>query len=113
MHTPYELEEIDIAERAMEGWKDAMAYRTTIFVPHAPPAKTSVDKIASGHHVGSSAVRTFIEKRKPTLVVCGHIHESRGIDSIGPTTIVNCGPALSGNYALIQAGEKLSVELKG
>lgn len=112
MHTPYELDEIDIAERAMEGWKDASTHRTTIFVPHAPPARTAVDRIASGHHVGSSAVRTFIEKRKPTLVVCGHIHESRGIDSLGPTTIVNCGPALAGKYAVIEAREKLVAQLK-
>jgi Icc-related predicted phosphoesterase len=113
MHTPYEIAEADIAEYAIEGWKTVQASPTTIFVPHAPPQRTSVDSIDSGHHVGSSAVRSFIEKKKPTLTVCGHIHEARGMDTLGSTTIVNCGPAGAGSYVVIQLDETLTVEMKG
>ncbi len=113
MHTPYEIGEADIAERAQEGWTQASSARVTVFVPHAPPQKTAVDRIGSGHHVGSTAVRTFIEKKKPTVTVCGHIHEARGVDTLGPTTIVNCGPAGSGSYAVITIETQVHVELKG
>jgi Icc-related predicted phosphoesterase len=113
MHTPYEIQEADIGERALDGWKQVQSLPTTIFVPHAPPQKTGIDRIASGHHVGSSAVRTFVEKKKPTLLVCGHIHEARGMDTLGPTTLVNCGPAGAGYYAVISVGTSVTVELKG
>jgi hypothetical protein len=113
MHTPYEISEADITDRALEGWNDVQSCSTTIFIPHAPPQKTSIDRIDSGHHVGSSAVRSFIDKKKPTLAVCGHIHESRGMDTLGPTTIVNCGPAGMGFYVVIGVGKTVIVEMKG
>ena len=113
MHTPYEISEEEIALRAHTGWKDVQAARATVFVPHAPPRDTKVDTIASGAHVGSTAVRRFIEQFQPSVVICGHIHEARGTDSIGASTIVNCGPAGRGYYAVITIGKTISVELKG
>lgn len=113
LHTPYEISEEEIALRAHSGWKDVQTARTTIFVPHAPPANTKVDMLAGGSHVGSTAVRKFIEQHQPTVVVCGHIHEARGIDSLGSSTIVNCGPAARGYYAVITFGKKVLIEMKG
>jgi uncharacterized protein len=51
-----------------------------IFVAHAPPKETALDQMTSGSHVGSLAVRRFIEHWGATgrLIVSlhGHIHES-------------------------------------
>jgi hypothetical protein len=102
-----------MALRAHAGWKDIQSARTTIFVPHAPPAHTKVDALANGDHVGSAAVRKFIEQHQPTLVVCGHIHEARGIDTLGNSILVNCGPAGKGYYAVITLGKEVHVEMKG
>jgi uncharacterized protein len=113
MHTPYEIEEDEIARRAEMGWNDIAVARWKIFVPHAPPRDTKLDKITLGRHVGSTAVRAFIEQRQPDVVVCGHIHEARGIDTIGKTKIVNCGTAGRGYYAVIEIGENVSVEARG
>lgn len=113
LHTPYEISEEEISLRAHSGWKDVQAARATVFVPHAPPRDTAVDKISSGTHVGSLAVRRLIEQCHPTVVVCGHIHEARGIDSIGSSTIVNCGEAGRGYYAVISMGKEIAVEMKG
>jgi len=113
LHTPYEISEEEIALRAHAGWKDIQSARTTIFVPHAPPANTKVDALANGSHVGSAAVRKFIEQHQPTVVVCGHIHEARGIDRLGNSTIVNCGPAGKGYYAVITLGKEVHIEMKG
>lgn len=63
-----------------------------ILISHPPPYKTSVDKTMGGVHVGSKAVREFIEKYQPELVICGHIHEAKGEDFIGKTRIINPGP---------------------
>jgi hypothetical protein len=113
MNTPYEIAEEEIALRAHTGWKDVQAARIKIFVPHAPPRDTTVDAIRTGQHVGSTAVRKFVEQCQPHAVVCGHIHEARGTDTIGTTIVVNCGPALKGFYAILTVGKGVSVELKG
>ncbi len=57
-----------------------------IFLFHAPPYKTNLDQAALDGkkvdfvkldvHVGSIAVRRFIESRQPLLTLHGHIHES-------------------------------------
>jgi uncharacterized protein len=54
--------------------------RSFIFVCHAPPRDTALDQTGTGAHVGSLAVRRFIEKwsAEGRLVASlhGHIHES-------------------------------------
>ena len=112
MHTPYEISEEEIARRAERGFREVRAARVTVFVPHAPPHKSMLDAIFLGKHVGSTAVREFIQKRQPHIVVCGHIHEARGIDRIGRSEIVNCGAASLGSYAVIALDETIHIELK-
>ena len=56
---------------------------------HAPPYQTALDRaaldgVAVDHapldvHVGSVAIRRFIEARQPALTLHGHIHESARI----------------------------------
>jgi len=113
MRTPYEISEDEIAARAEQGWDQASSAAIKVFVPHAPPRNTKVDKVLFGNHVGSSAVRSFIEQHKPNIVVCGHIHEASGQDEIGTTKIVNCGPVAKGCYAVIDIGEKVIIRSKG
>ena len=42
------------------------------------PAKGMLDKTLRGPDAGSEAVADWIKQYQPALVVCGHIHESRG-----------------------------------
>lgn len=46
-------------------------------------------------HVGSKAVAKMIEKYQPLLGLHGHIHESRGVQRIHKTTIINPGSEYS------------------
>lgn len=112
MNTPYELPEETIRQRAESGWKDLELARWKIFIPHAPPYNTAVDQVLSGTHVGSKAVRSFIEQHQPDVVVCGHIHEARGKDTIGNSQIVNCGPAGKGYYVVITIDIQITVEVR-
>ena len=75
--------------------------KINIFVTHSPPYGTKLDIVYGGRHVGSQAIKSFIEKTNPEIVLTGHIHESAGMDKIGETVAVNPGPASRGNYAII------------
>ena len=112
LHTPYELADDEFAAAAEAGLAELAGCRARILCPHAPPLDTACDRIRSGAHVGSAALRALIEREQPDLVLCGHIHESRGEDAIGDTRIANPGPAASGHYALVVVDDGISVELR-
>ncbi|MDY6972627.1 MAG: metallophosphoesterase [Thermodesulfobacteriota bacterium] len=68
----------------------------TIYVTHTPPYNTALDIIHSGEHVGSRAIRKFIDGAQPPLTLHGHIHESpsrsgKTFDILGNTISVNPG----------------------
>ena len=70
--------------------------RKTVYVMHAPPYNTKLDIITSNAHVGSRAIREFIEKEQPPLTLHGHIHESPKMsgswkDKIKNTICINVG----------------------
>lgn len=111
LHTPYEIPDDEFARKATVGLADLAGSRVRILCPHAPPYGTACDRLRSGEHVGSRALRTLIEREQPDLVLCGHIHESRGEDTIGATRVVNPGPVFGGHYALIEVGDTVSVRL--
>jgi Icc-related predicted phosphoesterase len=113
LHTPYEISEEETAQRIEAGYRMVRDSKVKVFVPHAPPHDTKVDKVFMGTHVGSKSVREFIEREQPDVVICGHIHEARGQDVIGRSRIVNCGPAGRGYYVLIEIGEKISITNEG
>jgi Icc-related predicted phosphoesterase len=73
-----------------------------ILVTHQPAWNTALDTTYDGRHTGSRAIRDFIEKHRPLLAVSGHMHEALGIDTLGPTTLVNPGPFRHGRYAVAE-----------
>jgi Icc-related predicted phosphoesterase len=111
LHTPYELPEDELERRIESGYAAAAGCRLKVFCPHAPPLNTACDRLASGDHVGSPAVRAFIEREPPDVVLCGHVHESRGTDEIGRSKIVNPGPAFAGHYAVVEIDQGVAVSL--
>jgi len=84
-----------------------------IFLFHAPPYRTnldltrssgkSIDHVPLDDHLGSIAIRRFIESRQPLLTLHGHIHESARLsgnwrDRLGRTWCLSAahdGPALA------------------
>ena len=68
----------------------------TVAIIHTPPFNTKCDVLFDGRHVGSKAVRHWIEKHQPLLTLHGHIHESPKLsrsfcDRIGAATVINPG----------------------
>ncbi|MCH7960330.1 MAG: metallophosphoesterase family protein [Candidatus Hydrogenedentes bacterium] len=85
-----------------------------VLVSHQPAKDTAVDLAGNGQHVGSDAVREFIETHNPLICFSGHIHESDGVDTIGQCTLVNPGPFLQGRFAVVEIGNgDLSLTLHG
>ncbi len=111
LHTPNELSEREITNRAEAGWKCVAAARLKVFVPHASPRDTTLDRVRGGKHVGSTAVRDFIRRRQPDATICGHIHEARGVENVDGVPVANCGPAGKGFYVVMTVGD--SIELEG
>lgn len=85
-------------------------YFTILFV-HEPPFNTSLDITHHKEHVGSKSIKRIIEEFQPNIAVSGHIHESRGIDHIDQTIIVNAGEAKYSNYAIFNIMEKKGSKL--
>jgi hypothetical protein len=94
--TPLEYSEEEIKGTLERLLKDVKG--PAILVSHAPP-KGYQDRIPNGVHVGSEAIAQVAPKFK--AVVCGHIHEDRGISKLGDTVVVNPGMAAIGNAAII------------
>jgi uncharacterized protein len=110
--TPLEFEEVEIyteAKKAMEEIKDN---KITIFVTHAPPFESKTDILPSGDHVGSVALKKIIEEFQPTINVCGHIHESKAMDEIGKTKVINPGMVSDGYACIINIDDSNEDDVK-
>lgn len=83
---------------------------TSVLVSHEPPYGAQ-DKIFLGMSGGSRELRELVDKYKPRLVLCGHIHEDPGFTKIGKTTVVNCSMGKRGEGALIEINKSLSVKM--
>ena len=111
-NTPSETPDATLGEWLEETYQRTTQYDTTVVVVHDPPYNTKCDDLGNGVHVGSHAVRAFIEKHQPKLVLCGHIHEARSVDTIGESVVINTGPVADGGYAKITLAEgSLKAEL--
>ncbi len=107
--TNRELSEEEIARRIDDGVARLENPRQAVFNLHVPPHNTPLDLaprldenltkvMAPGGepdmvHVGSTAVRSAIERHQPLLGLHGHIHESKGSVTLGRTPAINPGSA--------------------
>jgi Icc-related predicted phosphoesterase len=107
--TPQESPEEDF-ETVLSRFEKDPACRFHVFVSHQPPLNTVIDRTMMGMHVGSKAIRFFIERFQPDIAVCGHIHEARGSDRIGKTIIINPGP-FPAHYAEITLADGVTYTL--
>lgn len=97
----------EVSEAQLRAWLDqtyvaAVEYAQLVLVVHTPPYDTAADSLGSGLHVGSPAVREFIERVQPEVCITGHIHESRCVDRLGKTVIVNPGAFGAGGFARLE-----------
>ena len=82
----------------------------TVVVTHVPPYKLQ-DKVYIGHHIGSRELKMLVEKYKPRLVLCGHVHENPGVTTFHNSVIVNCSMGKRTEGALIEINEEIDVRI--
>jgi len=107
----YQFSEEELAEMLQAGYDQIAAAQLHVVLSHPPPRGGSLDRTVQGQNVGSTALSRFVERTQPSLVICGHIHEARGIQHLGQTIVVNCGMGAAGFYALADVDEEVTVEL--
>ena len=105
-HTARELDEDDLYARVQTLAEQLENPQSAIFNIHVPPYNSGLDTateldetlkpvlVGGQPHeipVGSTAVRQLVEEYQPALALHGHIHESRGIVTIGRTVCINPG----------------------
>jgi Icc-related predicted phosphoesterase len=100
-------------EKDLLALTDSNNLERAVFLFHTPPYQTKLDRaalddkkfdgVALDVHIGSIAVRRFIERRQPYLTLHGHVHESARLtgswrDMIGTTELFSAahdGPELA------------------
>lgn len=62
-----------------------------IMITHEHPAESQIEKFTRFFR-GSKAIRQAIDKFRPDILLCSHVHEAEGIEEkIGNTRIINVG----------------------
>jgi len=84
-----EIFEKSTIEKDLSLFQGSVQAKKTIFVSHCPPYKTNLDHSTKDRyyyeglkldkHLGSVAIRNFIESAQPIVSLHGHIHESTAI----------------------------------
>ncbi len=105
-HSPREVDEPVLEQKIGKMSAGVKDMKKAIFNLHVPPSDTTIDQapkvsedlkyVAKVGQVemisaGSTSVRKAIEQHQPMLGVHGHIHESRGVVTIGRTICANPG----------------------
>ena len=80
-----------------------------VLVVHPPPFGVT-DRVMGRFNAGSKSVAALIERQKPPLCICGHIHENAGAAMSGETLVVNCAMSRTSAGALVHLQKGLAPE---
>jgi uncharacterized protein len=112
-NTPNEFSEEEITGLLEKGYEIVKEVTPLILVSHTPPVNTKTDRISAGVHVGSQAIRNFIEEKQPGLCITGHIHEAITEDQLGECKIINPGMIKDGGWVEVNiAYGKIQADLR-
>ncbi len=101
--TPYERHEEELG-RELQAAISKCGPKTSdplVVLSHTPPRGSGAD-LRRGSALGSSALRSALDRHRPLLWICGHIHESPSARLVGQTLVVNPGPLNRGRFARIR-----------
>ncbi len=88
-----QLSEKEIYDLLKKGFEKIRYLNKKIMVTHVHPSKTKMEKFTR-FFPGSEGVRNAIEKLKPDIMLCSHVHEAEGLEEkIGKTRVLNVGKA--------------------
>jgi Icc-related predicted phosphoesterase len=87
----HQMPEKDIYALLKKGFDEVKGLDKRVMVTHVHPSGTKMEKL-SAFIPGSTGVREAIDKFKPDILLCSHIHEAEGLEEmIGKTRVINVG----------------------
>ncbi|GCC10551.1 phosphodiesterase [archaeon] len=109
--TPQEYSEEKLSGIVEKAYNSLGNTEKKILISHTPPYGI-LDGTGSGTRAGSKALRNFIRDADMELVICGHVHEAKGIEKWQGKLIINPGPIHMG-YAVVDINDndRLEAEL--
>ena len=86
-----QLTEKEIYDTLKKGFEKIKDMPKKIMVTHMHPAESLMENF-SKFIKGSAGLKKAIDKFKPDILICGHVHEAEGIEEIvGKTRVINVG----------------------
>jgi len=86
-----QLSEKELYDLLKKGFDKIKYLKKKIMVTHVHPSKTLMEKFTS-IFPGSDGVKRAVDKLKPDILLCSHVHEAEGIEEmVGKTKVVNVG----------------------
>ena len=87
----FQLEEKEFYDLLKKGYDKIKSMKRKIMVTHVHPAGSKMEKFTD-IFPGSTGIRKALDKFKPDLLLCSHVHEAEGIEEkIGNTVVINVG----------------------
>jgi len=87
----FQLSEKEIYDLLKKGFDKIEYLKKKIMITHVHPTDSKMEKFTE-FFPGSEGVKRAIEKLKPDLLLCSHVHEAEGIEEkIGKTKVINVG----------------------
>ncbi len=88
MHQLTEKEIYDLLQKGYDKIKDS---KTKIMVTHVHPSGTKMEKFTQ-FFPGSTGLKRAVDRFKPDILLCSHVHEAEGIEEkVGNTRVINVG----------------------
>ncbi|MFH1439593.1 MAG: metallophosphoesterase [Candidatus Woesearchaeota archaeon] len=88
---PNQIDEKEIFDNLKKGFDNIKYLKKKIMMTHVHPSDTKMEKF-SNFVKGSEGVKKAVEKFKPDILFCSHVHEAQGIEEkIGNTRVINVG----------------------
>ena len=95
---------VALREKRLLGQVKSLVQPGDVFVAHLPPHR-SLDRVMGRFYSGSRGLRDVVISTKPSVFVCGHIHEDSGITRLGATLVINCSVFRRGSGAALELRE--------
>jgi len=86
-----QLEEDEIFDTLKKGFDKVEYLKKKIMVTHVHPSESKMEKFTE-FFPGSKGIKKAIDKLKPDILLCSHVHEAEGIEEkLGNTKVINVG----------------------
>ncbi len=87
----HQLSEKELYDLLKKGFDKIKYLDKKIMITHVHPSGTRMEKFTQ-FFPGSKGVRRAVEKFKPDILLCSHVHEAEGLEEkIGKTRVINVG----------------------